>query len=264
MKDPKTMCKWCGRETNGMPECEMCWHLETAFERYPEVIEKFSKAHPKPPKSLDFFEYPKIQSPWKRDRKTGAFQAEWSTREICALRNATSWVWTEKLDGQNLRVLCQPPALPQVRGRTDRADLRPEIIQAAQEATQDVDVEALLFGEGIGPKIQKNGAALSGGEYRFVLFDVFVPEKGGHWLDFSEVRDFAQTYGIEAVVPVRGAGSLLDARDFVRDGFESYLFCAEPGTKAEGLVLRTNPTLFDKYGHRIITKIKTKDFRKGR
>jgi len=61
--------------------------------------------------------------------------------------------------------------------------------------------------------------------------------------------------GIKAVQVV-GRGTLNEAIEYVRTGFES----KEGKLKAEGLVLRPPVELLDKQGHRIITKIKHVDF----
>jgi hypothetical protein len=64
--------------------------------------------------------------------------------------------------------------------------------------------------------------------------------------------------GLE-VVPNFGEMTLEDATEMVRAGFKSR--CAIDVSKdAEGLVGRPLETLFDKKGHRLITKLKTKDF----
>jgi hypothetical protein len=68
----------------------------------------------------------------------------------------------------------------------------------------------------------------------------------------------AKKLGLE-VVPSFGEMTLEEATEFVRKGFKSK--CAANSEKdAEGLVGRPLETLFDKKGHRLITKIKTKDF----
>lgn len=61
------------------------------------------------------------------------------------------------------------------------------------------------------------------------------------------------------VVPSFGEMTLENAANFVMHGFKSK--CAvNPEKTGEGLVGRPLETLFDKKGHRLITKIKTKDF----
>ena len=67
--------------------------------------------------------------------------------------------------------------------------------------------------------------------------------------------DVAEELGIR-IVPVVGHGTLSDAVAVTRDGFDS-VFGAFP---AEGLVMRPTLELKNRQGHRIISKVKTKDF----
>ena len=59
-------------------------------------------------------------------------------------------------------------------------------------------------------------------------------------------------------MPFFGEMTLEDATEVVRAGFPSRL--NNGAGRAEGLVGRTLEPLFDKKGHRLITKLKTKDF----
>ena len=56
--------------------------------------------------------------------------------------------------------------------------------------------------------------------------------------------------------------TLEEGVEMVRKGFDSILAKENTGEvrPAEGIVGRTVETLFDKKGHRIIIKLKTKDF----
>ena len=71
----------------------------------------------------------------------------------------------------------------------------------------------------------------------------------------DDVMDVANKLGI-LIVPLIGVGSLINAIESVQDEITSWI----SGTPAEGLVLRPAVELFDWQGHRIITKIKYKDF----
>jgi len=112
-----------------------------------------------------------------------------------------------------------------------------------------------LYGEGYGAKIQKGG-----GNYRqdqdFVLFDVKI---GDWWLQRSDVKDVAGKLGLD-VVPVIGSGTLAEMVEQTRQGFDSIW----GNFKAEGIVARPAIELKTRSGHRIITKIKYKDFRNAK
>ena len=116
------------------------------------------------------------------------------------------------------------------------------------------DGSAVLYGEGYGAKIQKGG-----GNYRanqdFVLFDVRV---GPWWLQRVDVEDVATKLDIE-VVPVIGEGTLHDAVALAKAGIVS----TWGGFEAEGIVARPKTELMTRSGHRLIAKIKCRDFVQG-
>lgn len=209
-------------------------------------------------------EYHKIDSLYKRDER-GKFTAEMSRPEFLYLASL-DWEWTEKVDGTNIRLHYPGPQDAAFRGnehayiagRTDNAQLPPKLANRLIELMRETAFEevfdrpVVLYGEGYGAGIQ------SGGKYsptpEFVLFDVKI---GDWWLRRGDVNGVAEKLGLD-FVPSVGHGSLMDAEDFVRGGFESERW---PGVQAEGLVLRPAVELFDRGGRRIITKVKTRDYR---
>lgn len=176
------------------------------------------------------------------------------------------WDVTEKIDGTNIRVMLSESGDVQFGGRTDNAQLPADLPMylfrkfplEALKATFWLDgkpVSATLYGEGYGAGIQK------GGTYRpdkaFALFDVLCDSKW--WLDREAVDDVAAKLGTQTV-PYLGRATLDEITAKVRNGFQSLI-----GTgQAEGIVARPIETLFDKRGERIIIKLKTKDFVKGK
>ena len=208
--------------------------------------------------------YHKIPTAWARDPETKyrtLIEGEWATPELRELRDI-NWVWTEKVDGTNIRVIYRPdvgssePAVD-FRGRTDNAQLPPHLLKALQQHfTGDrlgigLKGPCTLYGEGYGPKIQKGG-----GDYRpdagFILFDVWA----GMWLEQDTVADIAAALEIP-LVPILGAGSLANAVTATKmRTYDSRLRKTPP----EGLVMRPPVELMDRRGNRIITKIKLKDF----
>ena len=94
------------------------------------------------------------------------------------------------------------------------------------------------------------------------MFDVFIEPDEDHpvgvWLEREAVESIASKLSIP-VVPVVHQGGLLDGIAFVKARKLSR--CAEdPTLVAEGVVARPATELRDRFGHRIITKIKVKDF----
>lgn len=216
-------------------------------------------------------EYHKIDSVYLRDPENNwrtFLDGQWSRPEFGYLAGL-DWVWTEKIDGTNIRVSwCKPePAPPvlQFSGRTNAAHIPAPLVNRLNElftneimdrAFPDLEDGELitLYGEGYGKGIQKGGDLYKPNGVDFILFDVRV---GDLWLKRDAVESVARNLGID-IVPVMSAGSLLNAIELVRGGFDSVI--AAVNRPAEGLVVRPAIELLDRQGRRIITKIKTRDF----
>ena len=214
-------------------------------------------------------EYGKIETLYVRDEKTFKVKpGELKNRTYGLLK---SWWWTEKVDGTNIRVIWRdgrltfggktdnaqihanliPYAFQQLAGKWLYENVSPENLRAAFPDSSDV----VVYGEGYGAGIQKGGGDYSP-DKRLIVFDVLVDSKW--WLNHEAVCDVAEKLRLQTV-PLVGEMTLEDATEFVRLGFKSR--CAiNPDKDAEGLVGRPLETLFDKKGHRLITKLKTKDF----
>jgi hypothetical protein len=214
-------------------------------------------------------EYHKIDTVFKRDPETKhktLIAGDYSRESFAYLAN-NEWVFTEKVDGTNIRVILPPYADDGKQygisfgGKTDAAML-PASLLPRLEARFKTDAQraklaeifphgSCLYGEGYGAKIQKGG-----GNYRpeadFVLFDVKV---GEWWLRREAVEDVAQKLALD-VVPIIGRGTLAEMVERTKAGFKS----TWGDFQAEGIVARPATELFDRDGSRIITKIKHRDF----
>lgn len=233
-------------------------------------------------------EYPKTENLYVRDEVRHCIPANPAER---ALRRAEfaipqRWLLTEKIDGTNIRVqFCiadgslSRNTFVAFGGRTDAAQLPPFLLKHLQEtvtvekmvACFDLNTCGILFGEGYGPRIQKGG-----GNYRpdvsFRLFDVVVfgpsvtqnPFDGRvGWLDWSNVEDIASKLGISTVPVLSRTATLSDAIQAVEENFFSRVAAHENNGcayLAEGVVARTDPLLFDRRGHRLVWKLKHRDF----
>lgn len=203
-------------------------------------------------------EYHKIQSIFKRDEKTHkVIVGDFSLLEFEYLQHNT-WVWTEKIDGTNIRVVWDTESV-YFGGRTNNAqipvflyDKLNELFPARLFRDYFPENTLTLYGEGYGAKIQKGGGNYISSGVDFILFDVLI---GSWWLKREDVEDIANKLAIKTV-PVIGKGSLIEATDFVKKGFNSTF----GNFLGEGLVLKPEVELFNRMGHRIITKIKNKDF----
>lgn len=209
-------------------------------------------------------QYHKITTVWNRDpenRYKTLIEGDWATPEFAYLADR-EWLFTEKVDGTNIRVFWRPGEDVPVTfgGKTDRAQIPTHLLEALQatfppeKLEAAFDAPACLYGEGYGPKIQKGGG-LYRSEPGFILFDVRV---GEWWLKWEDVEDVARKLDIP-VVPLVGKGTLDDGILMVIDGLESVV--AEQPREAEGLVMRPAVDLFARNGSRIITKVKARDFR---
>lgn len=208
-------------------------------------------------------EYHKIKTVFKRDLETKfktLIYGEYTLPEFEYLKD-NLWVFTEKVDGTNIRVMFNGMGI-KFGGKTDRAQIPSELtnklnerffsqIDLFKEKFENADV--CFYGEGYGAKIQK------GGNYRpdqdFVLFDVKINE---WWLQRKDVEQIAENFGLD-VIPIIGMGSLKDMVERTGDGFYSQW---NDSLIAEGIVARPLTELKARSGGRIITKIKYKDFQR--
>lgn len=205
-------------------------------------------------------EYHKIDTVYKRDPETKfktLLMGDYSQEAFGYLAN-NIWVFTEKVDGTNIRVMVKDGTVT-FGGKTDDAQIPAFLVKKLEDRFLPQKAALLdafpdggcLYGEGYGAKIQKGG-----GNYRpdqdFVLFDVKV---GEWWLERESVVDVAVKFGLD-FVPIIGMGSLHDMLWIAERGFNSQW---GPFT-AEGIVARPCIELTARSGARIITKIKHKDF----
>ena len=208
-------------------------------------------------------EYHKIQTMFKRDmgsKNKKLIEGDWTLPEFQYLQ-MNEWEFTEKVDGTNIRVNFVNGSVT-FDGRTDSAQIPSNLIQRLQSRFLTVpmlqklrsqfDGDAILYGEGYGAKIQKVGE-LYRSDQDFVLFDVRV---GDWWLHRTDVEMIASNLEID-VVPVIGRGTLHDAINIVKSGMKSTWGDFE----SEGIVARPVVELKSRNGHRIITKIKGRDFK---
>jgi ATP-dependent RNA circularization protein (DNA/RNA ligase family) len=206
-------------------------------------------------------EYHKIETLFERDEKTFKVYPDKLRNPVYGIFK--SWQFTEKIDGTNIRVIWQDNNLT-FGGKTDRAQLPADLVKylygaVSTDRLKEIfpDYSAIIYGEGYGAGIQKGGAYSK--TKQFIVFDVLVDNKW--WLNWENTCDVANKLGLK-VVPFIGNMTLEEGVELVRHGFSSLLATEQTGENfpAEGLVGRTVETLFDKKGHRIIIKLKTKDF----
>ena len=213
-------------------------------------------------------EYHKIQTIFKRDMENSGkiIEGNYSMPEFEFLKD-NQWIFTEKVDGTNIRIMWDGQNVI-FGGKTDNASIPVFLLYKLQELFEGnkkelfkqkfVDKEGKLFdkvclyGEGYGAKIQKGGGNYIPDGVSFVLFDVKIGET---WLERESIEDIANHFGLK-IVPIIGTGTLTDAIEKVKVGFNSQW----GDFLAEGIVLRPSVELKTRRGDRIITKIKYRDF----
>lgn len=214
---------------------------------------------------MSMIEYPKIYGPFKRCTEQGPdrnklITGKWSTEEFAALADHP-WVWTEKVDGTNIRIHWDGHKVT-YGGRTANAQLPAKLLPALDEMFPEEVMESVfgagvftLFGEGYGAGIQ------SGGVYRkdqsFILFDVYSQgDEHQLFLKSDATVDIARKMGIEHVPISFGAFPPLDAIHLIRNG---HLESSWNGAPIEGLVGKPVGDFLSRRGERIAMKVKTKD-----
>lgn len=205
-------------------------------------------------------EYPKIQSIFKRDKKTHYFiDGDFSLPEFEYLKDNV-WIWTEKIDGMNMQIDWDGEMF-MFGGKTDNAQIPSLLYNKLQEMFTIekfkklyFDTPMCLYGEGYGAKIRGGGKYISDG-VGFILIDVLID---GWWLKRKNIEDIANKLEID-VVPIVGRGTLMDAISVIKS---RRLKSRWGDFLVEGLVLKPEVELKTRAGDRVITKIKHKDYKK--
>jgi len=200
-------------------------------------------------------EYAKIQSVFKRDEKTHKFiLGEFSLPEFKYLKD-NIWVFTEKVDGTNVRVMWDGSEV-RFGGKTNDAQMPTFLLLKLQELFLPGKFKELpplcLYGEGYGARIQKGGGNYIPNGCDFILIDILIDN---WWLERENIEDIASKLCIK-VVPIIGSGSIDAAIAKTSIGFNSTF----GNFSAEGIVLKPQVALTNRKGERVITKVKHKDF----
>jgi hypothetical protein len=207
--------------------------------------------------------YHKIPSLWAREdqKPHNIIVGTYSRPEFESLQN-TPWIWTEKVDGTNVRIMWDGYKVS-FGGRTNNAQLptalyaRLEELFGGEHNAQKLeecfgDTPVCLYGEGYGNKIQAVGSSYIPDGVDFILFDVRI---GRWWLEHPSTQDVANSLDIKCV-PIMGEWTPWAASVVVQDLRSTIA----PSLQVEGLVGVPKCGLLNRKGERIITKIKCKDF----
>lgn len=207
-------------------------------------------------------EYHKITNIYERDTTTNKLIEGVFREPTLEFLKDCQFMATEKVDGTNIRVHWDGKNVV-FGGRTDNAQLpsglvdwlnkKFQVIEARNTfATKFGDKNITLYGEGYGAGIQKGGGLYSL-EKKFILFDVLV---GDTWLERGNVIGIADMFGLD-IVPIVKEGTLKDIVDYIKTMPKSTWGDFE----TEGVVARPKIEVFNRFGERVIVKIKCRDFK---
>ena len=214
-------------------------------------------------------EYHKIDTLFRRaeDGTKRLIIGLWRDATVESVKNI-NWVWTEKIDGTNIRIYWDGHKVS-FYGRTDDAMLPADLVNylngkfgtlEAEELFEQKfgDTPMMLVGEGYGRKIGKVGSKYRPNDVSFILFDVLASCSGGSscWLKRDAIEDIAKAFCVD-VVPIVGTGTLDQAVKYVMSKPKSTI---SESVIMEGIVVRPEVELKDRLGRRIIAKIKVCDF----
>lgn len=217
-------------------------------------------------------EYQKINTLYKRDMQNNKQIIIGDYDPNIEYLKDIKWECTEKIDGTNICISWDGHSRI-FHGRTTKADIPKHLLQVLEnlfpvdllqkvfplkydENKVEIPMQIDLFGEGYGYKIQKIGSSYLKEQVSFILFDIRIDS---WWLLRDSLEDIAKQLNID-IVPVIGYFTLYEAELMVRNGFKSTI-AENKECEAEGLILKTTLGLNDRRGKRIITKIKTVDYR---
>jgi len=213
-------------------------------------------------------EYHKIDGIFAREdvRPHKIIWGQYRNPVIEALKDI-EWVFTEKIDGTNIRVHWDGHRVT-FGGRTDAAQIPESLLHVLTDLFDGAKNEQVfeqnfgetpvtLYGEGYGPKIQKDGGLYSDVQ-KFILFDVKI---GKYWLEREQIEKIAKSLDVE-VVPIVFTGSLYPAIAFAQQGFNSVI--AQTERPAEGIIGTPKCNVLERDGKRVIVKLKTHDLQEVR
>lgn len=219
--------------------------------------------------AMKMIEYPKIKTLFKRDEKTfKVIPPELTMQEFGLVKG---WRVAEKIHGQNVRVGWDGKEV--MYGSRSVVGKGADVLHKELSAWLDViftpgnmktafgDTPVILFGEGYGAGINKGQDLCQ--QKRFALFDVFINE---YWLSIEDVKGIAEKFAIEEAPWIDGGmtWSINDIHEHVKAGITSKIAERFTGKHviAEGIVARPQVELRNRYGERLMFKLKTNDFAK--
>lgn len=210
--------------------------------------------------------YQKIAGPFLRSKDLGTVSVDdFVNPAVEMLAGARIWGFSEKIDGTNVRLIWDGHNLS-TNGRTNNAQLhghlqakldeiftkRPGVEEYFEETFGEKEV--ILVGEGYGAGIQKGGGLYSPTK-EFIGYDVMV---NGKYLNVSQSQKIFSRLELPHLTHHYDY-TLYEIIEIVANGLYSRF--GNRDFFAEGVVAQpTEEVLTDKFGGRIIVKVKHVDF----
>ncbi len=223
-------------------------------------------------------EYSKIETLYNRDDKRFIIIGELRRPEF---GNIKRWSITEKLHGRNTRISLDNNGLVDYGGKTDEAEMPPELLEYLRNTfpleklkaalwlpNKPVPKLATIYGEAYGPGMVP-GSGLYRKDISFRLFDCLIDI---YWLERNNLEDVARKLDIKCV-PLLGIIDFLPTNvneiEYILEINKENLVATEEGgsesIRSEGIVAKCVPMLFYRKGEklgRVMWKLKIKDFKK--
>ena len=215
----------------------------------------------------NFTKYSKYSSPFKKDEK---FKNTIETSQILPVGR---WIKTEKIDGTNIRIIITKSdndgnrivyvgsrkliLNPKDKTSNQYMDCLNDInFNKLKEYFEEIDSTIIIYGEGYGSGVQKGGIYSSKKNYR--VFDIRI---GNAYQDFEYIEKVCIDNQLN-IVPVIGEVREITYGECITslDKFKETLIKEGDGGIPEGIVYKFEPVLLNKYGERLIFKVKFKDF----
>lgn len=219
---------------------------------------------------MNFPTYPKMQSVFLRnpeDKWSTVLPWRWAAPEFGYLADVP-WVFQEKIHGTNIRV-CWDGAVVTVAGRTDNAQIPRPLLARLQELFYNTNIwdaefgssPAVLYGEGFGAGIQNVGKLYIPNGVDFSLFDVMRLGQDGEWRWQSrdEVARLAGGFDLRQPPLMFEGATLREACWELMSSPAGRSYIGDGGAPLEGWVGRPMQELRNRYGSRVIAKLKLED-----
>ena len=209
-------------------------------------------------------EYHKIETLFKFNQLTKRWTNDFYNNNVALLKNIM-WTFTEKIDGTNFRIYWNGHKLSYA-GRTDNSQFNKEqidfidkyLVNEVQETVFEQhfqDKVVTVYGELYGNNIQKGGGLYTRGQgLNFRVFDIEINDV---FLEFYDALNLAKSLGY-GFVPFAFMGTIKEGINYVMQHYQSKIGEA----KLEGIVGKPVGDFRDRFGKRIVVKIKRRDLEK--